>query len=252
MTRRNTIPALPNLPQLDAADLGPAMQALTPMRRNFVVAKVYFGLSDAEGARAAGYAESVAGHMAHEISHREDVQAAILEVGKGLLRSEGARSILTMVKIRDDDTVRPDVRLRAAEMIANRSGFHVTTEHHEHVHQHLNEAEQDKRILALAAELGFSPDEAKRMLIAPSDFTKNAEGVFELAPAAPRPEPSPEPHLLAKRETRLRRAGMTPDEIDADKQRIQAERSARMKRERAEHEAARVGEELTLEVPETW
>jgi hypothetical protein len=248
MTRRKTIPALPNLP--DVADLGPAMSALTPLERGFVIAKVYYGLDNSNACRAAGYAESTATDRAYEISHREDVQAAILEVGKALLRGEGARSILTMVKIRDDERVRPDVRLRAAEMIANRSGFHVSTEHHEHFHHHVSEAEMDRRILALAAELGMSPEDSRKMLIAPADMQKNAEGVFEIAPVEPR-EPSTDPRQVAKRATRQRRAGMTPEEIEADKQRIQAERSEQMRRERAEHEAARAGDELTPE-PDLW
>jgi hypothetical protein len=231
---------LPALPVVDPANLGPAMQALSPLQRGFVLAKVYYGLDDRNAARAAGYAESFSRHHAHEVAHRADVQAAILECGKALLRGEGAKSIRTMVEIRDNAMIKPETRLKAAIEIANRSGFHITTEHHEHVHQHLSEAETDRRILALAAELGLPPEQSKLMLIAPADFERNAEGVF-VAPSLPRNRPNPatidDPRLAAKRAAYARRKDMTPDEREADKRRIQAERSERMKRERAEFEA---------------
>ena len=231
--RKSLLPALPILPEYDVADLGPAMQALTPLRRNWVLAKVFLALDDTNAARAAGYTEKTARHHAYEIAHREDIQAAILEVGKALLRGEGARSIRTMVAIRDDKMVRADTRLKAAEMIANRAGFHVSTEHHVHTHAHLSDAQMDKRILALAAELGMAPDQAQKMLIAPADMEQNAEGVFELVVEQPPSEPSP-------RATRQRRAGMTLDQIEADKQRLRAERAERMSRERRAADAARV------------
>jgi hypothetical protein len=234
------VPALP-----DIGDFGPAMQALTPLQRGYVIATVYYGLNHSDAARAAGYSEVFARTQAYTLGHHQGVQDAILEVGRALLRGEGARSFKTVVDIRDDASVRADTRLKAAEMIMNRSGFHLVTEHHEHTHRHLSDAEMDKRILALCAELNMSPEEAQKMLIAPADMERNAEGVFEIIPPPPRPEPSPDPRLAAKRATYARRRDMTPEEIEADKQRIQAERSARMKRERAEFDAARAGEVLT-------
>jgi len=235
--RKPLFSAEPILPEYDVAALGPAMQALTPLRRNWVLAKVFLALDDTKAARAAGYSESTADDRAYEIAQREDVQAAILEVGKALLRGEGARSIRTMVAIRDDKTVRADTRLKAAEMIANRAGFHVSTEHHEHVHTHLSDQQMDKRILALAAELGMAPDQAQKMLIAPADMEQNAEGVFELVVEQSPSEPSPNP---VKRATRQRRAGMSPEAIEADKQAVRIERSERMSRERRAADAARV------------
>lgn len=238
---------LPTLPELDAADLGPAMQALTALRRNFVIAKVFYGLNDSNAARAAGFAESVAGHMAHQIAHREDVQRAVEEECRKLMKSEGPKSILTLVSIRDDKTAKAADRIKASTELLNRAGLHAITEHHEHQHAHVSEAEMDRRILALAAELGMSPDQAKLMLIAPSDFTKNADGVFEITPAEP-PQLSTDPRQVAKREARRRRAGMTPEEIEADKRRIQADRAEQLRRERAEHDGRRAG--ITIDVEE--
>jgi phage terminase small subunit len=70
----------------DTRGLGPAMKALTPKHRRFVIALFEFPKRHgrvAAAARAAGYGldsdpDSVA-VMGHQISHREDVQKAIAE-----------------------------------------------------------------------------------------------------------------------------------------------------------------------------
>jgi hypothetical protein len=242
------------LPEIDVAELGPAMAALTPLQRGFVLAKVYLGLNDVEAARAAGYAPSTAKDQAYLIAHNEGVQAAILDASKALLRGgEGARSLRVMIALRDDRTVKADTRLRAAEMIANRAGLHTTTEHHLEVRHHLSEAEMDRRILALAAELGMGPDEAQKMLIAPAEMQCNAAGVFELA----EPPHDPTPAALSMRELRRRRTGMTPEEIAADKARVPVERSDRLKREYAaatdvEAEEPHEGATSREPEPELW
>jgi hypothetical protein len=233
--------------EIDVTALGLAMQALTPHRRGFVLAKVYGGMNDKDACLAAGYARTVAEHQQHTISGREDVQAAILEEGRKLMRREGPRSILTLVAIRDSDA-KPADRIKAATELLNRSGFHAVSEHHDHQHVHQSEAELDRRILALAAELGMTPEQAKLMLIAPADMERNAEGVFELAPPAPR-ELSTDPRAVGQRAARARRKNMTPEEVAADKQRVENERVDRLRRERAEHEARRNGETITE--PET-
>ena len=172
--------ALPAIELGEEADLGPAMRALTPRHRKFVVGKVMYGLSDVDAAQAAGYAEKSAYDHTWRIAQRDDVQAAILEVGKALLRGEGARSIRVMVQLRDNQAVKPEVRLKAAIELANRAGFHAVSESNLNVHHSLSEAEMDRRILALAAEMGMTETEARKMLIAPAEFRKNAAGVYEI------------------------------------------------------------------------
>lgn len=167
---------LPAPVEIDEASLGPAMLALTSKQRQFVLAKVFLGLNDMQAARFAGYAD-VNAHAYH-VAHREDVQAAILEEGRKLMRTQGPASIHTLVAIRDDAEQAGRDRLKAAVELLNRAGFHAISEHHEHSHQHLTEGQMDKRILALAAELGMAPEEAKKMLIAPAEFKKNSQGVF--------------------------------------------------------------------------
>ena len=48
---KNTLPI-----SIDPVDFGPAMQALSPQRQQFVIGKVIHGLSDAAAAKHAGYA----------------------------------------------------------------------------------------------------------------------------------------------------------------------------------------------------
>jgi hypothetical protein len=192
------------------------MQALTQMQRAFVMTKVHGGLDDVNAARAAGYTQ--AAKHAYRIARHPGVQDALLEEGRKLMRAQGPASILALVEIRDDKTVRPDTRVKAAVELLNRSGFHAVSEHHDHQHVHVSEAEQDRRILALCAELGMSPDQAQKMLIAPADMQRNAEGVYEITPV--KPELSSEPNAVYLRETRARRKDMSPEEIEADKLRI--------------------------------
>lgn len=224
------------LPAIEG-DFGPAMTALTPLKRAFVLAKVHGGLNNADAYRATGYVGDNAATLAHAVAHSEDVQDAILEEGRKLMRSEGPKSILTLVAIRDDRSVKPEARIKAATELLNRSGFHAIMESHQHLHTHMSEAEQDKRILALCAELGMSTDQAKKMLIAPSEFERNAQGVFEL----PARELSDDPAAVKKRAEKLRRRDMSAEELQADKERIRTARRDHMKRERAEAEARRAG-----------
>src|SRR5205823_3695889 len=108
--------------------------------------------------------------------------------------------------------------------LLNRSGFHAISEHHEHQHVHMSDADKDARILALCAEMGLSPAEAQKMLIAPQDMQRNAAGVYELD-AQPAPELSEKTRRYgdAENETRRRRRRMSPDERQADKARVRNE-----------------------------
>jgi hypothetical protein len=215
-------------------ELGPAMSLLTPLRRAFVIGLVHFGLSARAAYKAAGYAPPDSN--VSQISHDPRVQDAILEEAKKLMRTHGPKSILTLVEIRDDKESAAKDRIKAATELLNRSGFQAISEHHEHLHRHLSDTEQDRRILALCAELGLSPEEAQKMLIAPAEFERNAAGVFEM-PAEP-PEP-PSANALAIRASRTRHAGKTGADLEASKRAVQAERAEQMSRERLASDAAR-------------
>jgi len=96
--------------------------------------------------------------------------------------TEGPKSVLTLIEIRDDPAADRKDRLKAATELMNRAGPGVVSESHlvvDHNYQ-MTEAQKDARILALAAELGMPEEYARKMLVAPADFEKNSKGVFEL------------------------------------------------------------------------
>jgi hypothetical protein len=189
---------LTTLPELDVADLGPAMRALSPRQRNFVVGKVFYGLDNTNAAQAAGYSPLYASSNACHLAHREDVQRALEEECRKLMKSEGPKSILTLVKIRDGQSNKAADRIKASTELLNRAGLHAISETHQHVHEHVSEAEADRRILAFLAERGVPPDVAQKMLVQPDDFAKNSEGIYEMAEPAPlsdNPAAEPTPEL---------------------------------------------------------
>lgn len=206
-------------------ELGPAMRALSEKLRAFVTAKVVMGMNDTDAARHAGY--EYPEHHQWRISHREDVQAAILEQSQRLMRSQGPKSILTLCAIRDNPENAARDRIKAATELLNRSGFHQISEHHEHVHQHVSDAEADRRILQLAAELGLDEESARKMLVAPDDMAVNAEGVFELQPKPPR-ELSTNPIAVSKRRVRARKK-MSPEDAARDREETRARSNANLR-----------------------
>lgn len=245
--RRSGPQVTPFLP-VDESGLGPAMLALNPAQRAFVAAKVLYGLSNTDAAEKAGYSsrsphalEVVGSRLAHE----DRIQSAILEEGQKLMRSEGPKSVHTLVAIRDDKTAAPKDRLKAATELLDRSGFHAVTEHNVSVEHRLSDDEKDARMLALCAELGIDPTQAAKVLIAPADAKSVAaryENVLdaefeEIEPA--RELTDEERKVEAKRErdneTRRLRRAMTPDELKAHKAEQRRTLSARMKAKSLHH-----------------
>lgn len=208
---------------IDEASLGPAMQACTVGERAFVYGKVHLGLTNPDAGKLAGYSDRSPHALevqTSRLAHSERVQAAILEEGQKLMRTEGARSIKVLVQIRDDPAAENKDRIKCATELLNRSGFHAVTETHSHQYSHMSEGEKDARILALCAELGLSPDEAQKMLISPSDMQKNAEGVYELAPADPATdaavEEAPAPRRSAPRRRKSTIIEATPEPVEPE------------------------------------
>jgi hypothetical protein len=111
-------------------EYGPCMMALSERERKFVLAMA----SDPEGnatewARMAGYGDNGGGGIrvtAHDLIHRERVQAAALEFSKGLMTTVGPL-LATNVMLRKAAGNGKEA-LRAAEMIANRVGLHEVQE----------------------------------------------------------------------------------------------------------------------------
>jgi hypothetical protein len=251
MTPRRGRPLMTATLTFDDETLGDAMRALTPGQRAFVHYKVQLGINNTEAARMAGYSATsptVLSVTAHRLAHTASVQAALVEESRKLLRSEGAKSVLTLVALRDDPEIDPKTRLKAAVEIANRAGLHAVSESHLTVEHHLSEAETDRRILALAAELWLSPDQAQKMLVAPADMARNAAGVFELTPAVPKPEASPQQKHANER--RRARRKMSSEEAAADKAAVRAEHAERLRREYQEAQATVTDAEYTEVEPD--
>lgn len=226
-----------------AEDLGPAMQACNIGERAWVIAKIETGESNKECARLAGYSASsddILKSTGYAIAHRQRVQDALLEMSRKLMRTEGAKSIKTLVAIRDDRAMKPELRLKASVELLDRAGMNAVSESHLTVTHQLSDAQMDQRILALAAELGLTEDVARKMLIAPADLRKNADAIdaeFEEL----NPQLSPEEQARRDHENEQRRVvrAMSPEELKAHKAQQRKEKSERAKARRAACEAER-------------
>lgn len=174
------------LPQIRVPEdgLGPAMLALpNASMRAYVVGRVFYGLNRARAAEAAGYSTAtpdVAKVQGYRLEHDERIQAAIAEESRKLMRSQGPRSIRTLIKIRDDKAAENKDRIKAATELLSRAGLNAVTEGHITVEHKLTPAQQDRRILELARELGLSETEARKMLVDPS---KVIDAEYEEVPA---------------------------------------------------------------------
>ncbi len=227
---------------------GPAMAALSPAHRAFVVAKVHFGCSNAEAARRAGYSKDKLQHAkvtAYRLAHTDGIQAAIIEESRKVVCGEGPKSIRTLVEIRDDKTKEPKDRIKAAIELLNRGGLNAVSEHHMVVEHTMTDAQKDRRILELCRELGIADMEARKLLIAPSvvdaEFTE-----------VPPPEPPKTLEQIARAEKAVRnsevakrrmRSAMTPDELAEHKQKMREARRATMK---ARYDAAQAEQQTDI------
>lgn len=139
--------------------LGPAMTALTPLQRRFVLAMIADPLATpTEWARAAGYdpkgSDRVAGH---DLSRSPKIEAAANELARAHLHTFGpvlGIGVMMMIARNKDHKD----QLKAAAALANRSGFHETTEHTVRVeHTDRTGTAMAARIKVLADALGIDP-----------------------------------------------------------------------------------------------
>lgn len=174
-------------PVTDTRKMGPAMVALEPKQRAFVLAFVDTGGQDAtKAARMAGYGgdnpQSVR-VTAHRLTHDAKVLEAIREVADSRIRSEALMAMEVIVEIAKDPTHKD--RFAAAKEIANRSGLMVVQKS-EVVHRTEDEADKIKRIIALARGLGVDP----RQLLGSAGVVLDAD--FEVVSTTALPAPEPE------------------------------------------------------------
>jgi hypothetical protein len=131
--RSQKYPGIPTVTVPPDEELGPAMLALTPMRRRFVMELATgpsgYG-SEARAARAAGYADSdnqTLQTAATKILHDAKVQEALREVGVKTIRASAFTAIRQTERIANDIEHRDC--LKACLALMDRGGFAVETHH---------------------------------------------------------------------------------------------------------------------------
>ena len=148
-------------PEIDDEErLGPAMRRLTSRQRRFVVAALEFpGATHEAIARRAGYSASTSNSLkvqAHDNFASERVIAALHEEASKRLRSSAVLGASVLVEIAQDKGHKD--RLRAAEALLNRIGFHELSEHRVSVqHSDATGKALTERIAEIARRLGVDP-----------------------------------------------------------------------------------------------
>lgn len=163
--------------------MGPAMRALNPRQRVFVIAAIESGSnSHTDWARHAGYSDEGGGLrvQAYRLAHDEKILKAIHEESARRLRSGVGLAVNTIARIMTE-SLDEKMQLKAADMILNRGGLHAVSEHNVNVKHELDETEKLARIISLAGQLGIDPakligEERAKTLPAPKlDETIEAE-----------------------------------------------------------------------------
>lgn len=145
------------------ANFGPAMKALNRRQQLFVIAVLELGSTNyTRAAMMAGY-EGTPEAMrvqAYRLAHGEKVILALNEEAKRRLMASAPMAISELVKIAENE---PDkkYKLKAIELILNRTGHHATTEHKVAVEHTYTDQQSVARIFTLAKTLGMDP---KRLL----------------------------------------------------------------------------------------
>ena len=146
-----------NLPAIiiDPAALGPAMLELTEKQQKFVVALLETGGDNECGAaQIAGYGTGYA-TRSYELMRNPRVLAAIREEADKRIRSGALIAASKLVVIAKNDNHKD--QLKAIDMLLNRSGMIVQTQHKVTVEDNRTPEEVVARTAALAKALGLDP-----------------------------------------------------------------------------------------------
>jgi hypothetical protein len=158
--RRRKYSAEPLAAVPDEASLGPAMLALTPKQRQFVLELRHgpagYG-SEIRAARAAGYGAASSSDLylrvqAHQVLHHPKVQDALREVGGKIIRAGAFESIKTTTAIANDLNHKDCLKANLALM--DRGGFAVETHHLVTVEHKVDYQKQALEELAAFRRLG--------------------------------------------------------------------------------------------------
>jgi phage terminase small subunit len=178
---------LPALPDEDESALGPAMLKLNRRQREFVRG-VVSGLSQTEAVSRAGYegTREVQAITGVRLGHHPGVQAAILEEGIKVVRSEGPKAIAVLSSIASNAEARDRDRITAAVALLDRGGFGASTSHRVDVHHHEPSREEVRARLAAACdELGFTAEmKARALKVNAIELDQQPDGSFAVTEAA--------------------------------------------------------------------
>lgn len=119
--------------ELEKADIGPAMQALTKMQQRFVWALTMQGMQNqSEAARLAGFADNGGGTIrvtAHRLMHDPRVNAAIQEVSRQRLQHHALLGVNVLIEIANGQHgAKAGDRLKAIDSILGRAGIPMVSE----------------------------------------------------------------------------------------------------------------------------
>lgn len=166
----------------EIVEYGPAMNALTPMRRAFVVAYCTNGCDATAAARDAGWQDTGSGAIrvtAHRTLHRPDVRAAIREWTIAAMQAKLPiyRTLLEEVA----ENVQHKDQTKAILALMDRGGLPAVTERNVNVNVTVTKAEKIAEIRKWALETGQDPQE---LLGDVSDAEFEEVSEFEFDPEA--------------------------------------------------------------------
>lgn len=134
------------------------MKALRPGQQRFVIAVLELGSTNyTRAALVAGYKQGPALKVtAYQLAHNPRVIAALNEEAKRRLMASAPMAISELVKIAET-TQDGKIKLKAIEMILNRTGHHALSEHRIDVQHSYSDPDAIARIKSLATQLGLDP-----------------------------------------------------------------------------------------------
>lgn len=138
---------------------GPAMQALSPSRREFVTILLDApGITPKDAYRRAfpgAASDNGIGVNSHRLTHDQKILDAMHEEANKRLQSAAVLGASVLVEIARDSTHKD--RLKAAMTLLNRIGLHERSEHQVTVKRPTDDVEIAQGIVELAKELGLDP-----------------------------------------------------------------------------------------------
>lgn len=168
-----------NLPATtDGNDFGPAMKALSPQYRAFVLALcTTAGGKAAEAARQAGYVDNHNGSIKVQgmrVKHKPEVQAAIREVCLQRITLDLPVLVDNLFNVATNTQHKDQVK--AALALINRGGLPDVTERNININVTVSKEEKVAEIRAMAEEMGLDPEKLLGN-ISDAEFTEIPAGL---------------------------------------------------------------------------